>query len=344
VLPPLMVDLSMEDIGASAAGSRLRLSRDDRGRAALDPQVGLRSQREEEEWKQRRRRGRERQKQRVAAAAVSSNPSPSPPTDSSWLATSSRLHRAQRQLLHQHLHSLLLAEAKRFTSPLCSVSVLQSVVTIESASFPTVWLDWDEGATHPFTLRVSSKRLQRALDSRSLFLSLLQPLLSHYVAHAASNRPPLLSSLSTPFSPLSSPPAPPALLSSLIHIVYHLHLVLSIRRMLPQLLLPHPGVRLCCPLTSSPLSHTFSLHRADRFLLHCTVHETSITVVMRGSVKAELRSLGLSPTGLQEAEAAAGGKLWIGSASASNVELLRCQSLSQLRECIAFAVQQPMHS
>ena len=352
-LPPLMVDIAMEDI-AVAGASRVMLRRDDDGRVAVDDSVGKRTLGEEARDKARRQRRHERQQRREERRHSmhdaddewkEDEPTPPPlPTFISssssargWQGAASRLHRAQRQLLHAHVHALLLKETQGFSmGQLCSVSVVHHRITVESSAFPTLWIDWDDGPTGPFILRTASRRLTAVVEGCALHLSLLPPLLVHYARYATSNKPLALASLA---SPLPVPPPPP-LLSHVITCVYHAHLALSIRRMLPILVLAHPSVSLTMAAPPELNVLTFSLHRGGVFMMHCTVTGVDIAVVIRRNVRA--RAVGLA-RGAVSTTASEWTTAVDGESGHASVDLVACTSLQHLEQLVAFAVHQPLH-
>ena len=360
VLPPLMVDLSLDAL-IPASSARVMLRRDDDGRVAVDDSVGplpasaaLRL-----DARQRRRRARQQRREERQRAqqpdtdmedwkadddtGTATAPRPTPiawaTSAHGWVGAAARLHRAQRQLLHAHLQAALLREAQGAPlSHLCTVSVVHHRMTVEASAFPTLWLDWDEGPTGPFTVRTASRALTAALQGDALPLSLLPPLLQHSARHSTGNQPLALAALAT--APIV-PPLPP-LLAHVITCAYHAHLALSVRALLAELVLPHPSVALWLPGPPELNVQTFTLHRDAIFMLQCVVAGVDIAVVARRSVKAQA-------VGLARLRTAGEAEEWNadfvdGPCGHAAVDAIQCSGLQHLRELIHFAVHQPLHS
>ena len=358
VLPPLMVDLSLDAL-IPPSSARVMLRRDDDGRVAVDDSVGplppsaaLRlDSRSRRRARQQRREERQRAQQPDAdmewkadddsSAATAPRPTPLAWATSAhgWVGAAARLHRAQRQLLHAHLHAALLREAQGAPlSHLCTVSVVHHRMTVEASAFPTLWVDWDEGPTGPFTVRTASRALTAALQGDALHLSLLPPLLQHSARHSTGNQPLALAALAS--APVV-PPLPP-LLSHVITCAYHTHLALSIRALLHELVLPHTSVALWLPAPPELNVLTFTLHRDSVFMLQCVVAGLDISVVARRSVKAQA-------LGLARLRTAGEAEEWNadfvdGPCGHAAVDVIQCSGLHHLRELLHFAVHQPLHS
>ena len=357
-LPPLMVDISVEDITPPGAG-RVMLRRDDDGHVAIDSPTGKRTPREQlhhHTQRQRRQQRRQRREERQRTAQVEDDewkdddaaprpPAASPLSASSargWVGAAARLHRAQRQLLHVHVHGLMMKEAQGWSmGELCSVSVVHERITVESSTFPTAYIDWDDGPTSLFTVRSASSRLTRLLHSDLLHLSLLPPLLAHYARYSTANKPLALAYLADP----SPPPPPPPLLPHVITCIYHTHLSSCIRRLLHTLVLPHPSVTLSSPPPPHLNTLTFTLHRGSLLMLHITVVGVDVTAIVRRNVRVDAvgvaRALPVGDTG------GVGGEWDVsemeGPCGHAGVELVHCASLEQLRSLIHFAVHQPLY-
>ena len=224
-----------------------------------------------------------------------------------------------------------------------------SLISVRSASFITALL-WSPppsplcgsiGTTALSALSLSaphhnaSPQRYRATSSSS---PSFPPLLSHSARYSSSNQPLALAALASP----PSIPPPPPLLSHVITCTYHTHLSLSIRRILHELVLPHPTVSLWLPAPPELNVLTFSLHRGSVFMLHCTVVGVDISAVIRRNVRAEAVGLARVVTAGEEEQ---WNSDWVdGLCGHVGVESIQCASLQHLRELIHFAVHQPLHS
>ena len=352
LIPPVVVDVSWMS-GQEAAG-RVRLDRDGKGRVEVGEEVGRRSESEEEQWRRtRQRRERRRQQQHLTAEqkqneeemqwetddntlpTTVSQPSnlPPPPTSSSlpgWPRTASRLHRHQRHLLQLQLYNALMAEAKGWTSSqLSSVSVLSHTVHCHSPAFPSLSVAFNDGPQHPFTLLVGGNSgTDAAVDSHSLYLSLLSQLTRHFIRYASSNRP-----LPGTLAADDPPPPPPPLLHHLVTTVYHTHLTTTLRTALQATtpLATAAGVELTddsvdCGSDGSGGVNVmrFVLKRSGALLLDAVVDGVSMHAVVRRG-----KQLGVVGSG-QGVES---------EVSALDVELVRCVRVQEMVQLIHFALQ-----
>ena len=353
LIPPVVVDVSW--MSGQEGVNRVRLDRDGKGRVEVAEEVGRRSESEEEQWRRTRQRRERRRRQQMTPEQkqneeemqweidettppnnTASNPSnpPPPPTSSSllgWPRTASRLHRHQRHLLQLQMYNALMAEAKGWQSPhLSSVSVLSHTIQCYSPAFPSLSVAFDDGPQHPFTLLIGGSRTATAIDSHSVYLSLLSQLTRHFIRFASSNRP-------TPGTLTADdpPPQPPPLLHHLITTIYHHHLATTLRTALHHAITTTAptGIELVDEVDSGALASVnvmrFVLKRGGGLLLDGVVDGVDMYGVVRRGKRLGVLKGGEGDGVGDESEV-----------SALDVELVRCVNVQEMVDLIHFASQQ----